>query len=137
MCTIIGVELSGGVQQAQCSGHHYGSPTSIPAKALGAVTVIIYQVEIQGGMFFNQHQAIGTHTESAVADFFNLPFRKRISACAIVYQYKIVAGCLVFMEMYSRHVATIDSGLFHLLVIYVFTAFDMTILFVLCRVCMN
>jgi hypothetical protein len=99
MHPIMGIELCIGVQQAKGGGHHHSRTTSIPAKALGAITIIIHQVEIQGGMFFNQHQTIGTDTESSIADFFNLLYGERISSAAIVYEYKIVAGCLVLMEM--------------------------------------
>jgi hypothetical protein len=69
---IKGLEGTTFTHYACLNGHGYGCAAAVAAQTLGAIAVVIHQVEISGGVWFNEHEPIGTNTEFPVAQMFHL-----------------------------------------------------------------
>ena len=64
-------------------------------------------------MFFDEHQAIGTDSEFPVTKYSDLIGGKVVAARQIVNQHEIIAGCLIFREVYFHGIQAIAGVLRH------------------------
>jgi hypothetical protein len=66
--------------------------------AFPSVRIIVYHPEVIPLSIFQQHQSIGTYTETPVAQFSYLRQREMIFALPVVEQDKVIAGAMVFIK---------------------------------------
>ena len=80
------------------TGKRNGATTSISTETLRTIRIVKIHVEIFPRIRFNEHNSVTADAEFAVAQMFDLRYRKGNIARPIIDHDKIVSGALIFVK---------------------------------------